>query len=146
MTSQTAMSASPAYQARRGSTGYAEGEAGADRARVLGRGLCARLLPRRWLCSGILADHFRTLRSQPLLPPDLSFWKGREDRGKGRRDDFSDPHALDTLAEGITVEGISVAKERGRRGVVGKINHLPVGRILARDKKLPAFSRPCFRS
>ena len=83
MISQTAMSESPTYQARRGSTGYAEGEAGADRARVLGRDRCARLLPRSWLCSGTLANHFGTLRSQPLRPPD--FVSGREEKigGKG---------------------------------------------------------------
>jgi hypothetical protein len=55
--------------------------------------------------------------------PDKAFGERILPRTSSGREDRLDPHALDALAEGITVYGISVAKEIGRGGVVGKGVH-----------------------
>jgi hypothetical protein len=39
-------------------------------------------------------------------------------RASGSREDFLDLHASHTLAEGVPVDGVSIAQETGRGGVV----------------------------
>jgi hypothetical protein len=46
----------------------------------------------------------------------------------GRRQDFIDPHALHALPEGVTVDGVAIAEEIGRGGVVREGVHDLLGR------------------
>jgi hypothetical protein len=54
---------------------------------------------------------------------DQAFGEGILPRTLSGREDLLDPHALHTSTEGVTVDGVSVAKEIGRGGVVGKGVH-----------------------
>src|SRR2546429_9225193 len=47
---------------------------------------------------------------------------------KRRRQDFTDAHALHALAEGVAVDGVAIAEEIGRGGIVGEGVHDLLGR------------------
>ena len=54
---------------------------------------------------------------------DQAFGEGILPRASGSREDFLDLHAPHALAEGVPVDGVSVAEEIGRGGVVGEGVH-----------------------
>jgi hypothetical protein len=54
---------------------------------------------------------------------DQAFGEGILPRASGSREDFLDLHALHTLAEGVPVDGVSIAEEIGRGGVVRESVH-----------------------
>jgi hypothetical protein len=54
---------------------------------------------------------------------DQAFREGILPRASGSREDFLDLHAPHTLAEGVPVDGVSIAEEIGRGGVVGESVH-----------------------
>src|SRR3989442_2834899 len=47
---------------------------------------------------------------------------------RGAVRDFTDAHALHALAEGVAVDGVAIAEERGRGGIVGEGVHDLLGR------------------
>ena len=57
---------------------------------------------------------------QTLTPnrSNESLCEGVLPRAVGRRRDFSDPHALHSLPERVTVDTVAIAEEIGRRGIV----------------------------
>jgi hypothetical protein len=54
---------------------------------------------------------------------DQAFGERILPRTSSSRENFLDPHTLHALSEGVAVDGVSVAKEIGRGGVVGKGVH-----------------------
>lgn len=67
---------------------------------------------------------WRSLRTRTkieTLSPDRAdqaFREGILPGASGSREDFLDLHAPHTLAEGAPVDGVSIAEEKGRGGVV----------------------------
>jgi hypothetical protein len=79
-------------------------------------------------CSAVIDHPFllAPCRSKIALSADRAdqaFGEGILPRASGSREDFLDLHAPHTLAEGVPVDGVSIAEEIAGGGVVGKGVH-----------------------
>jgi hypothetical protein len=65
-----------------------------------------------------LAENHDVVETLSAERADQAFGEGILPRASGSREDFLDLHAPHTLAEGVPVDGVSIAEEIARGGVV----------------------------
>ena len=79
-----------------------------------------------------LAENHDVVETLSAERADQAFGEGILPRASGSREDFLDLHAPHTLAEGVPVDGVSIAEEIGRGGVVREKCPRSAGRSMQR--------------